>query len=182
MAEGRIGITWHAEVYLTAIKSISRPQLDKPVALALADTAKTAKVKAAALIASRTGLGSGLIKSRIIHDYVPVGAYEVEVRSSRKPIALIDFPRVRESGSGVSINVWGKSQVLVGAFINAGRGGGVQVFRRRSPHRLPIRKLWGPTIAGTFATPEVQGVVKDAMTTRLKTALLRRIASAFRRR
>jgi hypothetical protein len=174
---GGNGITFHAEVYLTAIKGMARPQLDKPVALALSDTAKTAKTKAAQLIARRTGLASATVKSRILHDWVPIGAYQVEVHSSRKPISLGSLPRVRQNSAGVAINVWGKSQTLVGAFIRRG-----QVFRRRGSSRLLIRKLWGPTIAGTFATPEVQGVVKTAMQTRLRTSLMRRVAAAIRRR
>lgn len=176
------GITFQAEAFVNSITALAHPQLDHAVALALVDTAKGGIVKAAGLISKRTGLRSATVKARLSYTRVPVGQYHVYVKSSRQPIALIDFPRVRQTGAGVSVHVWGKQQTLQSAFISNTTRGGQQVFRRRGASRLPIKKLWGPTIYGTFATPEVQGVIHKTMTDRLRTALLRRIASQMRRR
>lgn len=166
-----------ADEFLRRIIAMQRPQLDKPVALGLADTARTAKARAASLIGRRTGLRVATVRSRIFYPFVQVGAYEVVIKSSRRAIRIADFPGVRQVATGVRVNVWGKSQILRGAFVTS-RG----VYRRRGRARLPIRQLWGPTIAGTFATPEVQSLIATTMKDRLKAALIRRIAAAQRRR
>jgi hypothetical protein len=64
-----------------------------------------------------------------------------------------------------------------GVFRRTGRYG-----RRGKPYLERIKELWGPTIYGTFATPDVQSVIRATMKARLKTALARRIASEQRRR
>ena len=46
-----VGITVNAEAYVDSLTSIAKPKLDKIVALALVDTAKSAQSKAASLIA-----------------------------------------------------------------------------------------------------------------------------------
>jgi Prophage minor tail protein Z (GPZ) len=176
------GITLDAEVFLDRLTALQRPRLDQPVALALVDTAKSGISKAASLIGRRTGLRTGTVKARIYYDQVRVGDYQVTVRSSRKPIPLIEFPNVRQVASGVRTSVWGRSQIISSAFIATMPTGHRGVFRRRTSRRLPIKQLWGPTIFGTFATPEVQSVIRSTMKTRLAAALARRIASAQRRR
>jgi hypothetical protein len=175
------GITVSAEAYLARLTALQRPKLDKAVALALVDTAKSAISKGASLIARRTGLKTGTVKQRIYYDPVRVGAYQVVVRSSRRPIPLIEFASVRQTGAGVRTGAWGRSQVISSAFIATMPSGHRGVYRRRGPARLPIRQLWGPTIFGTFATPEVQSVIAATMRDRLQKALTRRIASATRR-
>src|SRR5690348_10480463 len=146
MAEFRqVGITVNAEAYINSLGSLQRPKLDQAVALALVDTAKSAIVKAASVIARRTGLKSATVKDRMFYDRVDVGDYEVRVKSSKKAIPLIEFP-VRQTGVGVSTRAWGKNQVIRHAFIATMRNGHTGVFRRVGPARLPIRELWGPTI------------------------------------
>jgi hypothetical protein len=174
-----VAIKVDAVAYINSLGSIAKPKLDRIVALALADTAKAAKVKAAGVIARRTGLKSGVVKGRIFYDRVNPGDYEVEVRSSKRPIPLIEFP-VRQTGSGVQTRAWGKPQVIQHAFIATMKSGKTGVFRRVGPARLPIKQLWGPTIGGTFATDEVQGVINATMKARLQSSLARRMAAAVR--
>jgi hypothetical protein len=181
MAAPQAGFTFSAEVYLDRLQGLRPPRLHQAVALALVDTAKSGISKGAQLIARRTGLKSGTVKARIYYDPVNVGDYEVRVRSSRRPIPLIEFPAVRQTGAGVRTGAWGRSQVISSAFIATMPSGHRGVYRRRGPARLPIRQLWGPTIFGTFATPEVQSVIAATMRDRLQKALIRRIASATRR-
>jgi hypothetical protein len=178
----QVGITVNAQAFINSLQGLQPPRLDQAVALALVDTAKTAIVKAGSVIARRTGLKSAVVKERIFYDRVDVGDYEVRVKSSRRAIPLIDFP-VSQTRAGVSTRAWGKSQVIRHAFIaTMPRSGHRGVFRRSGSARLPIKQLWGPNIAGTFATPEVQTVISDAMKARLQSALARRMASAARRR
>lgn len=170
-----------ATVFLGNLEALAPPKSDPAVALALVDTAKASITKAAQLIAKRTGLKSGTVKARLSYDSVRVGDYQATIRSSRKPIPLFDFPGTAQTGAGVRTRAWGKSQVIRSAFIANMRSGHRGAFRRRSRRRLPIKELWGPTIYGTFATPEVQGLIRSTMQDRLRTALLRRLAAAQRR-
>jgi hypothetical protein len=50
--------TFDTSVFAHTITALQRPELDKPVALALVDTANSAIVKASSLIARRTKLAS----------------------------------------------------------------------------------------------------------------------------
>jgi hypothetical protein len=189
MANSSGGFTFDAEVYLGRLTALRPPAIDRAVALALVDTAKAGITKGAALIARRTGLKSATVKNRIFYDTVRVGDYQVIIRSSRRPIPLIEFPSVRQVGAGIRTSVWGRSQIIGSAFIATMPSGHRGVFRRTGrygrrgkPYLERIKELWGPTIYGTFATPDVQSVIRSTMKARLKTALIRRIASEQRRR
>ena len=70
--------------------------------------------------------------------------------------------------------------MIKNAFITTTKNGHTGVFRRVGKRRLPIQQLWGPTIGGTFATKEVQGVIAKTMQERLQKALARRMAAATR--
>jgi len=161
------GITFDAEKFLRQLRATQRPALDKPVAAALRDTGDSGKAKAGSLIQRRNGLRGGI-------EFV-VRGYQLIIRSSRAPNPLIQFSAV-QTPTGVSVNAWGRRQTLRSAFIARGR-----VYRRRGAARLPIRMLWGPTVWGTFRTPEVQNVVAAHMRNALRTSLVRRIAAAQRR-
>lgn len=188
MAASAAGFTFHAEAYIDRLTALRPPRLDQAVALALVDTAKGGIVKAGGLIARRTGLRSASVKQRMYYDPVRVGAYQVVVRSSRRPIPLIEFPSSRQAAAGVRTSAWGRSQIIASSFIATMPSGHRGVYRRTGqygrrgkPYLERIRQLWGPTIYGTFATPEVQAAVAAAMSARLQTALARRIAWAQRR-
>lgn len=183
-----MAITVNAQAYVNSLEGLMKPRLDQAVALALVDTAKSSIVQAAKTISQRTGLRSGTVKERIFYDHVAVGDYRVFVKSSRRPIKLIEFP-VTQTRAGVRTRAWGKEQVLKSAFIANMPSGGRGVFRRTGkfgrrgkPYLERIEALWGPTIAGTFAKPEVQRVIADVMKARLQNALTRRMAAAARRR
>jgi Prophage minor tail protein Z (GPZ) len=182
VATASFTITVNASAYVNSLGAIAKPKLDHIVALALVDTAKSAKVKAAAVIAKRTGLKSALVKDRIYYPRVNDGEYEVQVKSSKRPIPLIDFPNVMQTGTGVSTRAWGKTQLIRHAFIATMKNGHTGVYRRKTKARLPIEQLWGPTIGGTFATKEVQAVVAKTMQERLSKSLARRMAAAVRRK
>lgn len=174
-----VGITVDATAYVNSLHSIAKPKLDKIVALSLVDTARSAQSKAASLIAKRTGLRVGAVKPRIFYDHVNPGDYEIAVHSSRKPIALVEFPHT-QTGTGVSTRAWGQPQIIQHAFVATMKSGHTGIYRRGGSHRLPIHELWGPTIYGTFKTKDVQAVIKTTMATRLQTALARRMAAAAR--
>jgi hypothetical protein len=182
MAKAAPGVTIDAEVFLHRLTALQPPRLDKAVTLALVDTAKNAISRAGSLIAKRTGLKAGTVKARIFYDPVRQGDRQVVIRSSRRPVPLIEFPSARQTNAGVRVNVWGRAQVVQSAFIATMPTGHRGIYRRAGARRLPIKQLWGPTIAGTFATPEVSKVISTVAKDRLRKNLLRRIAAEQRKR
>lgn len=177
------GVSIDAEVFLDQITALQPPRLDKAVALALVDTAKNAIIKAASLIAKRTGLKRDTAKSKISYDKVRNGDRQVIIRSSRRPISLIEFPSTQQMSSGVMTKAWGPLKLIQGAFTaTMPRTGHRDIYKRVGRKRLPIKKFWGPTIHGTFATPEVRKVIETTAKQQLKKNLLRRIKAEQRRR
>lgn len=164
-----------------ALAQLKPPGLDKSVALALVDTQKNTKTRAAALISKQMAVKSGAVKDKIVLPYVRVGDYTALVRSSKRPIPLIDFPSTREVARGVYTRAWGSARTIRGAFIATMPTGHRGVYWRTSRGRLPIKQLWGPTIAGTFATPAVADLIRVTMAERIQFNLTRRITAAIRR-
>jgi hypothetical protein len=127
------------------------------------DTAKSGISKGASLIARRTGLKSATVKSRIFYDPVKVGHYQVIVRSSRRPIPLIEFPSARQVGAGVRTSVWGRSQILGSAFIATMPSGHRGVL---SPHRAlrAARQALSRTNQGIVGTDNIRYVCNAGCT------------------
>jgi hypothetical protein len=182
MPQPMLEVTFDAGGFMAAIGALKRPQLDEAVAKALADTQKNTKVKAAASIAKHMGLRSARVKEAILTPFVRPGAWVAHVLSSRKPIPLIEFPGVRQTATGVFTRAWGRPQTILHAFIATMPTGHRGVYRRTGEHRLPIKQLWGPTIAGTFQTPDVRKIIETQMKLRLPINLKRRIRALQRRK
>jgi hypothetical protein len=174
----QIEIDWTG--YLAAIRKLRPPELDRPVALALVDTAKAANTRAASAIAKHTGLKVSVVKPKLFFDRVNVGTYHTFLRSSRKPWRMSDF-KATQTQPGVRVSKpWGKTQVLKGAFL-ANVGGRTGVFRRVGRARLPIKEQFGPSAHSTFKQPYVVAIVKEAIKARLPVLLARRVNAEIRR-
>ena len=81
---------------------------------------------------------------------------EARVRASKKPIPLKEFAAKwsgRQGNRRVVVNVSGTRKMLQHAFIVTGIGG--HVFERTSPARLPIRKLFGPSLGSAIVAPAI---------------------------
>lgn len=168
--------------FAAAIDALKPPKADKAIAAALRQTANNAKVRAAGLIAKHMNTKTSVVKDRIYTDFVPVGSYVTNVRASRKAIPLAAFPHT-QTKAGVTTRAWGKPQVLKSAFTTfVGKGGHYGIFRRdQGVGRFPIRELWGPTIAGTFLTPDVRVAIEKRIREQLPKNLTRNLGAAVRR-
>jgi hypothetical protein len=174
-----LSINW--EPFLDVISGLRPPKLDRPVALALVDTARAANSKAASQIAKHTGLKVSLIKPKLFYDRVNVGQYHTFVRSSRKLWPIIAFNATQNSVGVRASKPWGKAQVFKSAFIT-NMGGHRGVYRRvAGAGRLPVRELWGPSVHSTFKQPAVVAVVTETIRQRLPVLLARRIKAEMRR-
>jgi minor tail protein Z (GPZ) len=182
MAGSAMEISFNWTAFDQQLAALKRPGLDRAVALALVDTAKSATAKAASAIGRHTGLRSARIKSNLYYDRVNVGDYETYLRSSRKLIPLIDYGG-RQTGAGArAAKPWGRAQVFPGTFIRTMPGGHRGIFRRTGTARLPIKEMWGPGIWHTFRQPDVANTVAGTIRQRLPISLARRIKSEMRRK
>lgn len=171
------GLTMHFDwkPFIAATNALKRPALDRAVALALVDTAKSANAKAATAIAKHTALKSARVKQGLSYDRVSVGQYHVNLRASRKLVPLIDF-RARQTGGGVRASKpWGKTQVFRATFIATMRSGHRGVYRRVGKKRLPIVEMMGSSIHGSFQQANPAKAIVKTVKERLPKALARRV-------
>ena len=167
-----------------ALQGLQPPRLNEAIAKALSDTQRAGKTRAAMLIARSMGVRSATVKDRIVTPFVTPGANRAEIRASKRPIALntSDFPSTRQTGAGVVTRAWGRPVTIRGAFIASMRSGYTGAFVRVSRSRLPLKKLWGPTIWGTFVARHIAPPVTQRLVQQLPGNLVRRIRSEMRRR
>lgn len=80
-----------------------------------------------------------------------LGAIAYTISAKAKPLPLRLF-RPRQDGTGVKARVWGRQKQYSSAFIVQSLAG--NVFRRRGASRLPIRVLFGPSLATELVKDE----------------------------
>jgi hypothetical protein len=176
-----IEVTFKTDDFRAAILALVPPKADKAIALALRQTANNAKVRASGLIAKHMTIKTSTVKTRIYTDFVRPGTYVTNIRCSRKPIPLGEFPHT-QTAAGVMTRAWGKPQLLTSAFSATMKGGHTGIFRRRpGAGRLPIYELWGPTVSGTFTTPDVRTAIEKRIREQLPKNLARDLGAAMRR-
>jgi hypothetical protein len=81
--------------------------------------------------------------------------YEIAVTGA--PISLSEFD-ARQGRAGVSAAPWGKRRLFAHTFMVGSLND--QVFMRTSHNRLPIRKLWGPSLPKELVKDEVANAFK----------------------
>lgn len=135
----------------------------------------TARTKVKSALAKQMGLPAGTVDSRLITKRAYPGHQSFEITAAGRPIPLADFD-ARQTRHGVSARPWGQRRVFSGTFIVQSLGG--QVFRRAGGARLPIVKLWGPSIPREMLRDEVPRVFFEEVHTKLPIRLaheLRRV-------
>jgi hypothetical protein len=140
-------------------------------------------------IAQRINLKVGTIKEqiRIVQQPTPDAPRVVfEVRFKGIPLALYG---ARQTKRGVSVTtVRGKRTLLTAAFYSPkskaflGRASNSDDRRYGSPHvgRLPVLRLWGPSVYQEYVSAEVQKIGNDTWTARIEIELNRETDFALR--
>ena len=135
----------------------------------------TARTKVKSTLAKQMGLPAGTVDARLITKRAYPGNQSFEITAAGRPIPLAEFD-ARQTRRGVSARPWGQRRVFPGTFIVEKLGG--QVFRRVGRARLPIVKLWGPSIPREMLRDEVPRVFFEEIRTKLPIRLqheLRRV-------
>lgn len=86
----------------------------------------------------------------------------VEITGKKRGIGLVSYGARDTRRTGVVVTVSkGKRQQFSDAFIASGRGGGRQVFVRETKASLPIKVLYGTSIASALRKPDRQQRIAD---------------------
>lgn len=87
----------------------------------------------------------------------------VEITGKKRGIGLVSYMArdTRRTGVVVTVQKEKGRQQFSDAFIASGRGGGRQVFVRETKARLPIKVLYGTSIASALRKPERQQRIAD---------------------
>lgn len=88
----------------------------------------------------------------------------IEITGKKRGIGLVSYGArdTRRTGVTVTVSKEKGRQQFSDAFIASGRGGGRQVFIRETTKRLPIKVLYGTSIASALRKPERQQRIADA--------------------
>jgi Prophage minor tail protein Z (GPZ) len=113
------------------------------IARALNWTGNKARTQVARTLARDTGVGYGVIRNALRTTPASPAKLTYEIGVSGAHIPLAEF-HARQTRRGVSAAPWGQRRVFPHTFIVEQLGG--QVFKREGRARLPIRKLWGPSL------------------------------------
>lgn len=152
---------------------LTREQIEEAMRIALNKTVKSVQVAAA-----REAVAGGYkVKVSVIKDGIRIvqaskGTLSAKIIATGKPISLFEYAaRWGGPGSdGVSVSVLSGRKMIKGAFIatmpNGKRGVFVRAPNARhkkvnsgnkpSWHALPIRQLYGPSVADMFNNPRVE--------------------------
>jgi hypothetical protein len=111
------------------------------------DSAKTVMVRE---VSQDLKLKSGDVRNRILVNDATATHHVAQLRASARRIPLIDFG-ARQTQRGVTAKLSGGRTRYPHAFIaTVGSGRHTGVFQRKGNPRLPIRELFGPSIARVF--------------------------------
>ncbi len=153
--------------------------LEKAIPRALNRTAEMATVQASReLRAQGYAFSAGEIKAAIRLSKASRARLTVVQRVGRRVKSLMEFS-ARQTKAGVSVKVHGARKVIKGAFIAQLRNGrtgvyvqdkaaGKTVLRMSKTHgkgsvggwqSFPVRKLYGPSVGGSYATERMQQVM-----------------------
>ena len=180
---------------ISSLNDIGRKALPKAGARTLNRAATSSRSVAVREVAREMGLVQKRVRDQTkITKATPNKLFAV-VSAKGGPIALIHFA-AREVKRGVTARAWGKRKLYPGTFIGRTKTrkaggpltatGGKQVFRRVSKSRLPIRKLWGPSVPKTMALDVIarawESKASETIRKRLPRELRREVDRILRRR
>ncbi len=113
------------------------------------------------------GLKQKKVRPQITIDKATKLEPSATVTASGKHISLIHFG-ARQRKAGVSASAWGLRKIYKGTFIGKGQGSAAtQVFARTSKDRLPIKKLYGPSIPKIITDAAIKRNVRSTINKRL---------------
>lgn len=117
-------------------------------------------------LAKQTGLPYGQVKGALLIMHASPARLSYEISASSKRLPLSAF-KARQQKKGVSAAPWGERRVFAHTFL----GPGGRVFVREGKGRLPIRQLWGASIAIELVKDAVPKAFDDSIKANLDARL-----------
>ena len=143
-------------------------QAPKIISRALNRTGDSAFTKVKRIVAKLMGVAQKIVAKATTKVRASPARLEYLMIGRGSPLPLRDF-KARQTAKGVSAAPWGVRRVFPGTFLVKSIGN--HAFKRLSAARLPIRKLWGPSVPKEM----MDDAVFEALDHEIKTTLPRRI-------
>jgi hypothetical protein len=162
----RLNVSFDAREVERALTDLERQALPAAMTRALNKTATAVRANVTRQIRKeRPGLKAGTIREQLKIERAKRRLPEASVVASGRPIPLRDYgARKTKAGVTVQVGPGGRKRVAHNgnrAFVVDRIGG--HVFAREGRKRLPIKKLYGPSIPSTFLKePIVQAMREEA--------------------
>ena len=152
----------------------------KAIARALNHTGGVASTQVKRALVRQVGVKSAAVNAALRKVRATPAGLIFELRSSGKHLGLKDFA-ARQTKRGVSAAPWRQRRVFPNTFM----GPGGHVYKRTSKKRLPIEKLWGPSIPKEMVRGEsaqaFRSTVAERLPQRLQHELLRLLSTSSQR-
>jgi hypothetical protein len=164
--------------YAALYESIPLKMANTIVPRALNHVGDIARTQVKRELAKQTGLTVTVVDKSIRTVRAIPARQSYELVATGKPIPLRDFA-ARPTRHGASARPWGHRRIFPGTFIVRALGG--HVFRRVGRARLPIIKLWGPSLPRELLRGKVPEVFKQVVSERLPERMFHEFEQALRR-
>jgi hypothetical protein len=159
--------------FTAAAKDLASPKAKAAARMALNDTGKQVNTRVKRILVKQTGLKYGAIQKGVRQQLASNANLEFRITGTGKHFGLVDF-NARQGKRGVSASPWATRRMFKHTFIVAKLGG--QVFVRTGKERLPVKKLWGPSIPREMVRDEVPVVFESMARTILPVQVARQFA------
>jgi hypothetical protein len=164
--------------YAALYESMSLKIANTIVPRALNHVGDIARTQVKRELAKQTGLTVTVVDKSMRTVRAIPARQSYELVATGKPIPLREFA-ARQTRSGVSARPWGQRRVFPGTFIMRAISG--HVFRRAGRARLPIVKLWGPSLPRELLRGKVPEVFKQVVSEWLPQRTFHEFEQALRR-
>lgn len=136
------------------LNKLQRSAVPKAANRALNRIVGPTKTKAASSITKQTAFKSKEVRDHLIVRRSNWRTLKASITAERYSPNLIHYGAIK-AGRGVKAKPYRKRRVFKGAFIaNQGR----TVFKRTSPRRLPIKKVYGPSVRAEFKRDDIRRI------------------------
>lgn len=154
----RMKVTFDEAACRRSLGRVRQAVIDKALPRALNRTATSVRAEAVRIIRRGRQVKAKTVREAIAIRRATRALLVAEVIVSGRPIPLRDYA-ARQTGRGVTVNVTGRRKLIPGAFQVQKIGS--HVFVREGKKRLPIRKLYGPSLPSTFNNEAIQKAIEQ---------------------
>lgn len=160
-------------VFTAGVERLASDKTRAAARMALNDTGRRANTQVKRTLTKQTGLKSGAIQKGVKQQFASNARLEFRIIGTGKHFGLTDFG-ARQGKRGVSAAPWGTRRIFPRTFLAPKLGN--QVFVRLGRARLPIKKLWGPSIPREMVRDQVPKTFTSMAATILPAQLRRQLA------